>query len=262
MRSTDTRKADMPIEADKSFTKEQAAFDARALLLDEYSGVMSTHSNDVPGYPFGSVMPYCLDGEGRPAILIANIAQHAKNIKQNPKVSLIVRQSNIDDVHLGGRITWIGDAQLIEDSEEEALIAERYFSYFPASRSYRTIKGDQANHNFRFYRINFVRGRFIGGFGNIFWVKPALFLKKNPFYGDVEQAMVKHMNEDHLDAMLKYCKVSNIELPEGIQPKMAGLNSEGMHLRIGRKIVFIRFPKEAYEAMAVRQQLVAMAKAA
>ncbi len=252
----------MPIEADKSFTKEQAAFDARALLLNEYNGVMSTNSNEMPGYPFGSVMPYCLDGEGRPVIFIANIAQHTRNIKQNPKVSLIVQQSNIDDVHIGGRITWIGDAELIEHREEEAVIAERYFSYFPASRSYRNIKEDQAKHSFRFYRINFVRGRFIGGFGNIFWVKPELFLKKNPFYGEVEQSMVKHMNEDHVDAMGKYCKMANIELPEGIQPKMAGFNSEGMHLRIGHKVVFIRFPEEVQEAMEVRQQLVAMARAA
>ena len=262
MQSMGKSVSEMPSEADPSFKKEQAAFDARALLLNEYSGVMSTHSHDVPGYPFGSVMPYCLDGEGRPVILIANIAQHTKNIKQDPKVSLIVQQSNIDDAHVGGRITWIGDAELIEDSEEEELIEERYFSFFPASRSYRTIKNDNAKHNFRFYRINFVRGRFIGGFGNIFWVKPELFLKKNPFYGEAEQGMVKHMNEDHVDAMVKYCKAANIELPEGVQPQMAGLNSEGMHLRIGRKIVFIRFPEETQEAMGVRQQLVAMAKAA
>ena len=32
-------------------------FDARSLLLSEYHGVLSTHSVDAPGYPFGSVVP-------------------------------------------------------------------------------------------------------------------------------------------------------------------------------------------------------------
>lgn len=32
---------------------------ARELLLKEYRGVLSTHSKSMPGYPFGSVVPYC-----------------------------------------------------------------------------------------------------------------------------------------------------------------------------------------------------------
>ena len=39
---------------------------ARELLLKEYRGVLSTHSKAMPGFPFGSVVPYCLDAEGRP----------------------------------------------------------------------------------------------------------------------------------------------------------------------------------------------------
>jgi len=33
----------------------------------------------VPGYPFGSVVPYCLDRQGRRVIHISRIAQHCKS---------------------------------------------------------------------------------------------------------------------------------------------------------------------------------------
>ena len=44
---------------------------ARELLLKEYHGVLSTHSKAMPGFPFGSVVPYCLDAQGRPLLLIS-----------------------------------------------------------------------------------------------------------------------------------------------------------------------------------------------
>ncbi|MBE0944684.1 heme iron utilization protein, partial [Escherichia coli] len=44
----------------------EAAKNARELLLKEYRAVLSTHSKKWPGFPFGSVVPYCLDAEGRP----------------------------------------------------------------------------------------------------------------------------------------------------------------------------------------------------
>ncbi|WP_153766017.1 HugZ family protein [Endozoicomonas sp. OPT23] len=237
--------------------KVQAANDARSLLLNEYHGVLSTHSDDVPGYPFGSVMPYCLDGEGNPVILISRIAQHTKNIEANPKVSLIVSETGFDDVHLGGRLTWIGDAERVEKDDESLTDLEaRYYSFFPAAKGYHKA------HGFDFYRIKLVRGRFIAGFGKIWWVKNELVQKVNPFHGAIEQGMVKHMNEDHGDALVKYCKAAGIELPEAVEPKMAGLDSEGMHLLIGSRVVRIPFSEEVVDPMSARKQLVAMAKVA
>ncbi|MET4693174.1 HugZ family protein [Endozoicomonas lisbonensis] len=233
--------------------KMEAAGAARELLLNEYHGILSTHSHDVPGYPFGSVMPYCLDENGQPVILISRIAQHTRNIQENPKVSLIISETGINDVHKGGRLTWLGDAEKIEDYEQQA---ERYYAFFPQSRDYHKT------HDFDFYRINLVRARFIGGFGKIFWVKNDLMTKANPFYGQTENGMVNHMNEDHVDAMVKYCVNAGIVIPEGLSPRMAGVDSEGMHLLLGDKLVRIPFPASVEEPMAVRKTLVDMARAA
>ena len=44
----------------------QVAKNARELLLKEYRGALATQSKAMPGFPFGSVVPYCLDDQGRP----------------------------------------------------------------------------------------------------------------------------------------------------------------------------------------------------
>ena len=78
--------------------KEQTA--ARQLFLQQSFGVLSTISLDVPGYPFGSITPYCADRQGYPIIYISYIAQHTRNILADPRVSLTVFENNTgsDDV--------------------------------------------------------------------------------------------------------------------------------------------------------------------
>jgi hypothetical protein len=139
------------------------AVTARRLLNHQGVGVLSTHSIDVAGYPFGSIAPYTLNYDGEPAILISEIAQHTRNIKQNNKVSLTVFKPDADDPQAGSRLTWIGDAESVDPSDKETR--DRYLRYFPSAESYFET------HDFSFYRIGLQRARFIGGFGQIFWIE-------------------------------------------------------------------------------------------
>ena len=93
-----------------------AAKHARELLLKEYRGVLSTHSKSMPGFPFGSVVPYCLDDQGRPLILISRIAQHTHNLQKDPKCSLLVGERGAEDVQAVGRITLLAEAEKLTDS--------------------------------------------------------------------------------------------------------------------------------------------------
>src|SRR6478752_4339347 len=94
---------------------------ARQLLLQESFGVLSTISVDVPGYPFGSVTPYCVDRDCRPIVYISTIAQHTRNILANSKVSLTVVEANSDsdDVQARGRLTLLADARPVNRDETE-----------------------------------------------------------------------------------------------------------------------------------------------
>jgi len=51
---------------------------ARTLLHLSRVGSLSTLSRKRPGYPFGSLMPYALDGAGRPLFLISTMAMHTQ----------------------------------------------------------------------------------------------------------------------------------------------------------------------------------------
>lgn len=234
-------------------SKSKKAEKARDLFLSEYQGILSTHSVDVPGYPFGSVVPYCVGKSGLPVILISTIAQHTKNILANHKVSLTVTEGDADDSQIVGRVTYLGDAELLENNDCDSI--ERYYHYFSQSRDYHLT------HDFNFYVIKPVRVRFIKGFGQIYWIEKDDFLLANPFSFDEEKQMLDHMNADHLDAIRHYCDLCTIHYKEPQLPEMVGIDSEGFHLRVGSRIHRINFIEPVTTAGAVRKALVDMAKA-
>ncbi len=233
--------------------KPEAGVAARELLLSTAQGVLSTHSRDMPGYPFGSVVPYCLNGAGEPVFLISDIAQHTKNLRADARCSLIVSAGG-DDVQAEARLTLVGDCVPVPDAEVEA-VAARYFSFFPDSRNYHKT------HDFNFFALTTRRCRFIGGFGSIHWLEPQAVLLANPFPVDREAGMVGHMNEDHADAILHYCSQHGIAVPEGVSPVLAGIDAEGMHLRLGARLARIPFASEVTTPLQAREMLVAMARA-
>src|SRR5204862_254245 len=111
--------------------KSEKSQAARQLLLQESFGVLSTISIDVPGYPFGSVTPYCVDRECRPIVYISTIAQHTKNILADSKVSLTIVEasSDSDDVQARGRLTVLADAKPVTRSDTS--VRDRYLRHFP-----------------------------------------------------------------------------------------------------------------------------------
>jgi len=220
---------------------------ARELFLQQSFGVLATISIDVPGYPFGSVTPYCVDNQCRPVIYISHIAQHTKNIIADSRVSLTVVENNggSDDVQAQGRVTCIANARPM--GQDQAHARERYFRYFPSARQY-----DQT-HDFAFFRLELVRVRFIGGFGRIYWIEPGEFMAKNPFSAEQESQIIQHMNNDHSDALRRYCG--------GDSAEMVGIDADGFDvLKSGKKLRFtfetpIRNMEEARQALVAKAKL-------
>ena len=225
------------------------ALTARRLLNHQRVGVLSTHSIDVEGYPFGSIAPYTLNYVGEPIILISDIAQHTRNIKQNNKVSLTVYESQADDPQSGSRLTWIGDAVSVDASDKGSR--DRYLRYFPSAESYFET------HDFSFYRIALRRARFIGGFGEIYWIEPDKMLLKNPFQ-ETERGIIEHMNQDHTQALLHYCKVFGVAGVETVT--MAGIDSEGFDLFADQRKFRIDFDSPIHTSEEARAALVALAR--
>jgi putative heme iron utilization protein len=225
------------------------ALTARRLLNSQSVGVLSTHSVDVAGYPFGSIAPYILDYEGEPILLISDIAQHTRNIKQDNKVSLTVFEQGAADPQASSRLTWLGDAELIDPLDPE--LSQRYLRYFPSAASYFET------HDFSFYRIPLRRARFIGGFGQIYWIEPAAMLLKNPFRQS-ERRIIEHMNQDHQQALFHYCKVLKGSAVETVA--MTGIDSEGFDLLADRRKLRIDFESPIYTTEEARATLVRLAR--
>lgn len=178
----------------------------RALIEAERHGVLSTLSRKYSGWPFGSVTPYALTDAGAPIIYISEIAEHTRNLRADARVSLIIQDANAArDPQAGARVTLMGycmpvAAPYLEDT------GRRYQQRFPTSA------GFSATHDFTLFQINVSSARFIGGFGEIYWLERAEFSATasasslDPLAPHAEM-ICNHMNEDHADALRLYAAV-------------------------------------------------------
>lgn len=222
---------------------------ARRLLSERNTGVLSTHSVDVEGYPFGSIAPFVLGYAGEPTLLISDIAQHTRNIKANNKVSLTVFDASADAPQASSRLTWIGDAVDVDPSDTE--IRDRYLRYFPSAESYFDT------HDFSFYRIRLRRARFIRGFGRIYWIDSGAMLLGNPFQGQ-ERGIVEHMNRDHQQALIHYCAGQLGGHARVVS--MIGIDSEGFDMLADKRKVRIHFESPICTLEEARAALVKLAR--
>ncbi len=231
------------------------ANEARQFLRSTRSGILSTHSAKHAGYPFGSVAPFVLDHAGNPIILISNIAEHTKNITANPKVSLLVF-AGAEDLQANARLTLLGEAMLIDKSADKDL-RTRYLRYLPQAATYFDM------HDFAFYRIQATYVRYIGGFGKMSWMEADNVAAPANQLAEIESDILDHMNADHADSLLAYCKHFH-----GIQPQQAemiGIDCDGFDVRVGDaadavQILRFTFENPVTDAASARLALVEMAK--
>src|SRR5579863_6351852 len=82
---------------------------ARTLIHLGRVGSLSTMSRKLPGFPFGSVMPYALDDAGRPVFLISSMAMHTQNLIGDARASLLVTPPESTDPLGSARLTLLGE---------------------------------------------------------------------------------------------------------------------------------------------------------
>lgn len=234
--------------------KNKAIKDARTLLRSSEKAMLSTHSFSKKGYPFGSVTTYMTDHQGHPIIYISHLAQHTKNIKHDNKISLLVSQESNDDINAGARLTLLGHAELVSENECE-FIAEKFYLKFPESRKY------QDTHDFNFYRLKVEYVRYIGGFGQIYWLDCNQFILPIPDWLENEQPAIEHMNEDHKDAMQLMC--SYFKKFKADEICMTHLYPDGCAIRAnGCQNFFLAYQELAESSKDIRIRLVELTQEA
>ena len=220
--------------------------EARRFVRGQQQGVLSTLSQRIAGYPFGSVTPFILDQQGRPVILISTLAEHTKNIEADPRLSLIV-QPFTQDMQEAGRVTLLGRATRLGEKDS---LGPRYLRYFPKAETYFAM------HDFSFYRIAPERIRYIGGFGKIHWIEAAAYLNSANVLAEQETAILDHMNTDHADTLLDLCRHFHGVAP--VQATMIGIDGDGFDVRTDGRILRLDFAEPINNADDARKALAEM----
>ena len=147
---------------------------ARTLVYLGRMGSLSTLSRKQPGFPFGSVMPYGMDDQGRPIFLISTMAMHTQNLQADARASLLVTQEGTDGEPLGAsRITLLGSVLPVPDSEETKA-RELYLARHANSKYWVDFE------DFSFYRMDVVDVYYVGGFGVMGWVSASDYERSRP----------------------------------------------------------------------------------
>ncbi|MEA2258425.1 MAG: hypothetical protein QOJ51_1250, partial [Acidobacteriaceae bacterium] len=228
---------------------------ARTLLHLGRVGSLSTLSRKRPGFPFGSLMPYALDGAGRPLFLISTMAMHTQNLQQDARASLLVTQPEAEGDPLGAaRVTVVGNAATLappEIAEARRLYLERH----PNSKYWVDFD------DFSFFRMDVVDVYYVGGFGVMGWVAAPDYIDAHADpLADAAAGILQHMNADHQDALILMAKVfAGITAQEAA---MTAVDRLGFHVRMkteeGMKGARIAFLGEVTTSGETRKMLVDM----
>jgi heme iron utilization protein len=213
-------------------TPQSTARAARQLLRAHRYGALSTLSKKFDGYPFGSITPYLVDHDGSLLILISALAEHTKNIQHDPRVSLITHNQEDSHIQTQGRITLVGTASL---DTARVQIGKRYLRYFPEAQTYYDMP------DFQFYRIVPQALRFIGGFGDIHWVKPEKYQVPANTLAAEEDALLDKINA----------------VRSATQGLVIGIDCDGFDRRLNDRTVRHDFPTPALDgtqALALLQK--------
>jgi len=221
---------------------------ARQVLAGTFHGVLSTHSLELAGYPFGSVVPYVLDQEGLPLLLLSPLSQHTKNLNADSRCGLTVVEEGEGDVQQRGRLSAVGK---VTPSGADAD-TERYFRAFPHAQPYLE------QLDFHFYRFTPLRFHWNGGFATARWFGTDRMLRANPLSPESQRRIIEHMNQDHRDALRGYLRVIDGTEDEH-DVVMVGIDAEGIDVRVADRLRRISLSRPIGSPAEAREVLVEMA---
>ena len=210
-------------EAARLANKGTPAWDVRQWLHQCGHGTLATVNakKALEGFPLGSIVPFAVDREGRPLILIAGIAAHTKNLKADNRASLFIHDPKAEgDPQKSWRASLIGRfTKLIPTRERdpesplegyEAAIDDRSWDLIMARYTQRVpnAPGYMDTHGFAFWRMEIETIRYIAGFGRICWVGGQAYRDQvsERSMVDAERGALEHMNDDHVENMREMCR--------------------------------------------------------
>jgi heme iron utilization protein len=252
-----TRQHAGPGPATPNVPEPSLAERARTLAFLGLIGSLSTHSQKLPGFPFGSMMPFALDDLGRPIFFVSSMAMHTQNLRQDPRASLLITQPDVSGDPLGAaRLTLLGEVTEAPAAEVSELYLSRH----------ENAKFWQDYSDFAYYRLQVSAAYFIGGFGVMGWISTEDYGSAPPDpLAKAAPGIIRHMNNDHADALLLIAK--RFAGQSSDEAAITAVDRLGFHLRLksgdrihGQRVAFLREVKSTEDARAVFVEMARQAR--
>jgi heme iron utilization protein len=230
---------------------------ARTLVAQIFTGTLCTLAIEPPGYPYGSFVTVAFE-KGNPIFLISILAEHTRNLERDPRASLLVAEGGSADPLANGRVTMLGPCSRVEGDGGSARAT--FLSAHPNSSYYADFR------DFAFWKLHVESARYIGGYGRMSWISKAEWHAAEPDpLGTPAAAIVAHMNADHADAMVLYCKAFS-KATEITSATMTGIDRYGFEMsaktKDGPRPVRLAFLEAISTPAEARAALIAMLREA
>jgi len=226
---------------------------SRAILRRALKASLATFHRET-GYPYASLVTIATLPGGAPLMLISSLAEHTKNIVENPRASLLFDETGgLGDPLEGARVSVFGTMKKVDDPSARA----RFLSRHPPAANYVDFD------DFAFYALNIEGAHFVGGFGRI----------SDPGSDDLttdvsdaarlieaEAEIVEHMNANHAGAVALYA-TKLLGAPAG-EWRFVSCDPEGCDLVLGETGLRLEFPRRVTTPQAVRRALVELSQMA
>ena len=248
------RAADAPPVPEPSFAER-----ARTLAYLGRAGTLATLSRRHPGHPFASIMPYSLDNDGCPLLLISSMAMHTQNLEADGRASLLITQPGwTGDPLAAGRLTLMGTVTRVP-SDENGAARSAYLARHERARYWADFE------DFALWRLDVADLYFVGGFAAMDWVTAPEYRAASPDpLADAAPGIIEHMNRDHAEALIEYARHFAREAAD--EATMVAVDRLGFKLRLRHadrlSSVRIAFPAEVRTAPQSRETLIAMLREA
>jgi len=194
-----------------------------------------------------------VDHDLSPILLLSDLAEHTKAVAADARVSLLFDgTAGLMQPLTGSRLSLLGK---IAETRDERL-KRRFLARHPDAAMYAGFK------DFRFYKVTPERAHLVAGFGKIRWIGASEMLTAAPLSELVEgeESIVRHMNEDHSEAIQLYAG-KLLGLP-GRDWTMTGIDAEGVDLRQAGRVARLPFQTPLASALEARTALISLVKMA
>jgi putative heme iron utilization protein len=248
-----------PLGATEPAPSLSAAEEARTLVGATNVGALATLTGD--GDPWASLVTYGLLDDGSPVLCLSRLAEHGRNVADDPRVSLVVTQVDAPaDPLAAARVTLAGRVARPADPDAADEARAAHLAGVKAARMYIDFS------DFSLWVIRVERVRWVGGYGRMDSASGAAYAASSADPVATSSASaVAHLNDDHADALLVIARALAGH-PDATAARCTGLDRYGVDLTVhtprGRAPARVAFDGALDDASQLRAATVALTRRA